>query len=355
MKFPISNVLESTKSPFSSTAAVKLQKDNQNSNRKEMRPMPTLNLAFNPETKELYLQLNDKKSLNGSEKSSSSQQGSGFCSLCNATPCKFQNNSSGNDVSVEGRSNTMIITVSKNDLCRTICNDSGEASSTSSSQKDRDGEYCSLCNAPKCKLKDTNEVSRIGQRSNDSTTKEDTSTQKVKNSEYCHLCDAPKCKLKDNNEVSTDGERSNDNRTKEVQNTDTSDFIDIIVSKTEICRQICNAGEIFSSRRTEDTKSGSPGNKDDDITKSPDYCSVCSLPICKFETARRTQNATESHKAIEYKTSSNSTPGSSDYITISVDKSDLCRHICQEEQTLTKTTPTENKDDSYGERRQNKR
>lgn len=319
----ISNFLESIKDPLSSTVHIKLQDENQNSNRNETKS--TLKLTINPKSKELQLQIKDKKTLNKSEKSSSGQQNNGFCTICNTTPCKFQNGTPDTNEFVEGNSNIITITVSKNELCRTICNDSGNVASTSSTQKgDRGGEYCPLCDAPKCKLDNKSE---------------------------------------NNNEVNTEGQRSIENRTKTAinmsTNTDASDLIQIKVNKTEICRQICFNDNTDSSTREDTLTSSTSGNKHVDITKIPGYCSVCKLPQCKYEPNSKT---TEQQRAIEYPSdtssssdsSSDSSSEMSDRITISVDKSEICRVICKDVDTFTQTDPTKNKEKTQTEPTENK-
>lgn len=416
---------------------VKLQGKNQISNQNESKPRPALTLKLNPETKELYLQVNDKTS-NETVRLESNGKNSEFCSICNAPVCKLKNNFSNINLSgkldsssttsgspsasksdsksnSKSNSNMMTIVVSKNELCRTICKDSGNVSSTSTSTTQSGNVSSTL-------------ATQSGHVSSPSTS----ATQNVdKNGEYCPLCDAPKCKITDpvfeNSKRSKDdaNQRSNDGtenleKTRMIENIDSSDLIRIRVDRAEICRQICNIEEVStrsssatSSSATSSTstyvsstslsteeqrdKAKSPdycpicdlpkcklvspdeptntsninsksisnvsnsknvSNTDEDIKKSPTYCSACNLPKCKYETSAKDKTIGTSTKdktsetSTKAKTAENSTEivkstsitsdGSSDMITISIDRSEICR-LCNEGETLSTSSPTDTK------------
>ncbi|KAG4066985.1 hypothetical protein HA402_007733 [Bradysia odoriphaga] len=288
---------------------------------------PELSLKFEPQTRKLSLQLGGDQQL----ESTSSQTDNKFCSYCNAPRCKLLSNSSekddaDNELSKNDKEKVTIF-IDREAFCRAICNSPGSGSPTGKAEAATDGEYCQYCNAPKCVL--TEQTGNV--RSIEGS------------SEYCDICKAPNCKLEASLPVTpvkndVDVRSENPNKVEEgfmyckychAPKCKLTEKLENLPSDAEITS---SGGSIkdqtsLSNKRNKysDTSRNTVKAKElsDDVTKSPQYCSACKLPICKFELPQTTQTVNDVEKISD-------TSESSDKISITMNASEICGAICSE-------------------------
>ncbi len=332
---------------------------------------PKISLKFNPQSNQLYLQVNDEILGAGN---------SNFCSICNAPQCKLTSGRSTEKVPSESKSNTITISVDREAFCQAICNGSAEASSKSSTatseNSDVGNDYCPHCDAAKCKLTEqlpddpsstekgvepSKEIMKGSgycdvckadkcKLEQNLSEKPDTkgASSDIKNinnpnaDEYCKECDAPKCKLietlaasPNSNEPDKRGERSPGSKVDVEKGTQYCEKCDAPVCKLKT--KSSDTGKKSDRNNNSNKSSHDSGSKHSndgatDITKTPGYCIACKLPKCKFETSGTVTQTGDV----------NSTSNSSDKIIITVNASEICGIICNKDATSNQLSTTQN-------------
>lgn len=255
----------------------------------------------------------DKRELCRAMCNSSGEVGSEYCDVCKAAPCKKKASGKGSEY----------CDLCKAAPCKNKAPDNGESSSTGSSQ-DKGSEYCTVCKTEPCKRKDgSSSLSDSG-------------------SKYCEICESEQCNADDSDggklsptdkdtgldrgDEAADGgkSRSNDKAT----SLDRGDTY-CNVCKSETCKQ----EERLSKNRNDSGKDGkllntkitSVDKLKNVLTNDSEYCASCNSSKCKYGSSKKERNASTSIISKNVNSTSQSiTPKISDKITITVDKSEIC-------------------------------
>lgn len=260
-----------------------------------------LSLKLNRKTHQLYLQTTDKK-LGSSLTALLNQNDSQFCSFCNAPQCKLLSDSTAsenNDNKPEDNPNIVTILVDKNAFCRAICDEGVSPTPTPQNSLVRT-DYCSFCDAPKCKLADKSEHSGAGEQSKISSNEK--SVEAAKGSEYCDICKAPKCKL-------TESLQPKENENKTEQESVTSSKKSVVAENGPDYCYFCDAPTC--KLVVANAKQGESSGGNVTVTgaaKGSEYCDICKAPQCKLkedlanrdENQRLSEKTTEAAKNSEY-------------------------------------------------------
>lgn len=202
--------------------------------------------------------------------------------------------------------------------------------------------------------------------SNDATSNEKSSDSKdatlsspnEKYENYCIICKSPVCKYEDIKKVNIskddktvniskddakqlqkyDAEQPEEVQVKEGANK--SEIIQIHIDKSEICGTICDQSAVSQRDKVDvpDWKS-STGKVDD--SNEDQYCPMCDAPKCKFAKKTRKDSFKNTIKSEGLK------KGQSEFVTITIDKSEICGDICGQPATLQKGEGDVSKENTY--------
>ncbi|KAJ6644565.1 hypothetical protein Bhyg_09534 [Pseudolycoriella hygida] len=206
----------------------------------------TLYLKYIAESNKYILEARQNFSDIEKSKSAVGNQGSEtFCNICNTDPCKLMKRADGTERNVSvnpiydssSDSNTIVILVDKDELCRNICED----------------------------IDNSSEGFDVPEKGKESS------------KDAIVIPEQPKIKLNENKSGLS-------SEISEEQKDDSTDFVEIEVKQKEICRKICSATEEGPNRRASDLEEKIVKSAKDE---SSEFCSACNAPKCKYLTTEK--------------------------------------------------------------------